>query len=333
MPGTRIGGRQADESCGPFESSDRAQPAANFRRMLATVVRDAGIAGGVNDELEIVPSNPTGLNFTVSTGSALLGDPEDELYTYDNPTAFVFDDFTDPDDTDSLILRVGLLLDASTGELSGGVAVIEGTAASTPVRPAHGKAQTSEEYWIDLADIELEANATEIVASNITDQRDDSYIERTTFDTLNATLRTNISISKTIDNALNRITLSANTKIIIDTASILAIADRTNEATIDEIIANGTLIATDVLRTSVIQLGYYEDDSSSGEINHQVIAGTLDSTEDTDAARQLFFDGSTVTNNKLLLRTALQNGNIYAMKQETNTTFAAHDNYLLIIER
>ena len=183
--------------------------------MLATVVRDNGVAGGVQDEMEITQSTPQTLSVQVGSGGALLGDPEDQLYWYDNPTAFTFDDFTTPHASQARIDLLGILLDTSDpADLYGGVQVITGTPAGSPQRPSHNHGDN----FVELAQIRIPGGASRIVNGNITDTR--AYIERTTFQQLRDSLIFTGIARRTVDSARNQITVNVPATSIPDPPSI-----------------------------------------------------------------------------------------------------------------
>ena len=204
MPtGNTNGGIHASEACGPFDSEDRRQPARNLRTMLATVVRDNGVAGGVGNQMEITQSTPQTLSVRVRDGGALLGDPADELYWYDNPSDFTFDDFATPHASQARIDLLGILLDTSDpADLYGGVQVITGTPAGSPQRPSHNHGDN----FVELAQIRIPGGASRIVSGNITDTR--AYIERTTFQQLRDSLIFTGIARRSVDAPRNQITVN-----------------------------------------------------------------------------------------------------------------------------
>ena len=204
MPtGNTNGGIHASEACGPFDSEDRRQPARNLRTMLATVVRDNGVAGGVGNQMQVTQSTPQTLSVRVRDGGALLGDPSDELYWYDNPSDFTFDDFAAPHASQARIDLLGILLDTSDpSDLYGGVQVITGTPAGSPQRPSHNHGDN----FVELAQIRIPGGASRIVSGNITDTR--SYIERTTYAQLRDSLIFTGIARRSLDPARNQITVN-----------------------------------------------------------------------------------------------------------------------------
>ena len=204
MPtGNTNGGIHASEACGPFDSEDRRQPARNLRTMLATVVRDNGVAGGVGNQMQVTQSTPQTLSVRVRDGGALLGDPADELYWYDNPSDFTFDDFATPHASQARIDLLGILLDTSDpADLYGGVQVITGTPAGSPQRPSHNHGDN----FVELAQIRIPGGASRIVSGNITDTR--AYIERTTYAQLRDSLIFTGIADRTLDPARNQITVN-----------------------------------------------------------------------------------------------------------------------------
>ena len=216
MPtGNTNGGIHASEACGPFDSEDRRQPARNLRTMLATVVRDNGVAGGVGNQMQITQSTPQTLSVRVRDGGALLGDPADELYWYDNPSDFTFDDFAAPHASQARIDLLGILLDTSDpSDLYGGVQVITGTPAGSPQRPSHNHGDN----FVELAQIRIPGGASRIVSGNITDTR--SYIERTTYQQLRDSLIFTGIARRSLDPARNQITVNVPATNVPDPPTI-----------------------------------------------------------------------------------------------------------------
>ena len=216
MPtGNTNGGIHASEACGPFDSEDRRQPARNLRTMLATVVRDNGVAGGVGNQMQITQSTPQTLSVRVRDGGALLGDPADELYWYDNPSDFTFDDFATPHASQARIDLLGILLDTSDpADLYGGVQVITGTPAGSPQRPSHNHGNN----FVELAQVRIPGGASRIVSGNITDTR--AYIERTTYQQLRDSLIFTGIARRSLDPARNQITVNVPATTLPDAPDI-----------------------------------------------------------------------------------------------------------------
>lgn len=278
MPGTRIGGLQANESCGPFETSERAMPASALRKMIATTVRDNGIAGGVLDELEVVQANPIALGVNISTGAALLGDPADELYIYENPDAFFFDDFEDPHSSNDRIDLVGILLNLTDN--SGGVISITGTPASNPSAPTHSY---SDNEWLLLAEVEIEANASQIVNSDISDERDDQYIERTTFGKIRNALKP--TSAWIFSNSAQTATINP-TSDITNTTITSAHSGSNNSA--DQVVTNGERILQGVLSsTTKVHIAVYADTDSQRYFEYLELPRSMITTGTAGVLRQL----------------------------------------------
>ena len=183
--------------------------------MLATVVRDNGVAGGVGNQMQVTQSTPQTLSVQVRDGGALLGDPDDQLYWYDNPSAFTFDDFTTPHASQARIDLLGILLDTSDpADLYGGVQVITGTPANSPQRPSHNHGDN----FVELAQIRIPGGASRIVTGNITDTR--AYIERTTFQQLRDSLIFTGIARRTVDAVRNQITVNVPATSIPDPPTI-----------------------------------------------------------------------------------------------------------------
>ena len=238
MPtGNTNGGIHASEACGPFDSEDRRQPARNLRTMLATVVRDNGVAGGVGNQMQVTQSTPQTLSVRVRDGGALLGDPADELYWYDNPSDFTFDDFATPHASQARIDLLGILLDTSDpADLYGGVQVITGTPANSPQRPSHNHGDN----FVELAQVRIPGGASRIVNGNITDTR--SYIERTTYQQLRDSLVFTGIARRSLDPARNLITVNVPATTIPDPPDIPTYHHR--------VIANGNVNAVRSTTTS-----------------------------------------------------------------------------------
>ena len=285
MPtGNTNGGIHASEACGPFDSEDRRQPARNLRTMLATVVRDNGVAGGVQDEMEITQSTPQTLSVQVGSGGALLGDPEDQLYWYDNPSAFTFDDFTTPHASQARIDLLGILLDTSDpADLYGGVQVITGTPAGSPQRPSHNHGDN----FVELAQIRVPGGASRIVNGNITDTR--GYIERTTFQQLRDSLIFTGIARRTVDSNRNQITVN------VPATNIPSIPDAANLRIIDSgggyINTSGTatlttsLSAGRVLHVSV--MGFSAGRGGTGMLDSSTAARTIIGFENSNTTRTI----------------------------------------------
>ena len=244
MPtGNTNGGIHASEACGPFDSEDRRQPARNLRTMLATVVRDNGVAGGVGNQMQVTQSTPQTLSVRVRDGGALLGDPADELYWYDNPSDFTFDDFATPHASQARIDLLGILLDTSDpADLYGGVQVITGTPAGSPQRPSHNHGDN----FVELAQIRIPGGASRIVSGNITDTR--SYIERTTYAQLRDSLIFTGIARRSLDPARNQITVNVPATNVPDIPDIPDIPSWRQDST-------GTLSRTSATLTTQMAAG------------------------------------------------------------------------------
>ena len=264
MPtGNTNGGIHASEACGPFDSEDRRQPARNLRTMLATVVRDNGVAGGVGNQMQVTQSTPQTLSVRVRDGGALLGDPADELYWYDNPSDFTFDDFAAPHASQARIDLLGILLDTSDpADLYGGVQVITGTPAGSPQRPSHNHGDN----FVELAQIRIPGGASRIVNGNITDTR--SYIERTTYAQLRDSLIFTGIARRSLDPARNQITVNVPATNIPDPPSIPTYHLRVRTA------GNTTLLAN-TTTTLITDLGTNETLIATITSNQTTLAQTL----------------------------------------------------------
>ena len=277
--------------------------------MLATVVRDNGVAGGVQDEMEITQSTPQTLSVQVGSGGALLGDPEDQLYWYDNPSAFTFDDFTTPHASQARIDLLGILLDTSDpADLYGGVQVITGTPAGSPQRPSHNHGDN----FVELAQIRVPGGASRIVNGNITDTR--AYIERTAFAQLRDSLIFTGIARRTVDSVRNQITVNVpatNVPTIPDppvlsvrTQGSIAISSTGNTTLINDLASSETLLAMEA-RSNNTTTGFAA--ISRG-------GSTVAFNPRNNSSPQLSISGSTVT---LTSRSAGNSSIIYFVLQST----------------
>ena len=261
MPtGNTNGGIHASEACGPFDSEDRRQPARNLRTMLATVVRDNGVAGGVGNQMQVTQSTPQTLSVRVRDGGALLGDPADELYWYDNPSDFTFDDFATPHASQARIDLLGILLDTSDpADLYGGVQVITGTPAGSPQRPSHNHGDN----FVELAQIRIPGGASRIVTGNITDTR--SYIERTTYALLRDSLIFTGIANRSLDPARNQITVNVPSTNVPDPPNVptYSLSVRTSGNGHVSSANRTTTLVTDLAANEVLHLHTYGSGGSA----------------------------------------------------------------------
>lgn len=154
-----------------FDASngDRSYDAASFARVFESLTPRDGIVAGADDELEVVASSPAAMSVEVSEGVAWIQGRYYQLYS--SPEVLTV---PAADSTNDRIDRVVVRLDLSTAARTISVAYVEGTAASSPSAPS--LTRNSETWELSLAQILVEANATEIETADITDERGDTTL-------------------------------------------------------------------------------------------------------------------------------------------------------------
>jgi hypothetical protein len=141
-------------------SFDRVYLAETFAQYFASFISN-GVFGGKLAVLQVTPG--TGLSVSVGSGQGYING-----YWYENDTALVLPlaaAATQPR-IDSVVLRLDLT--ARTVSL----AVLTGTAAASPSAPALTRNDTT--WELRLANVRVNANATTIPATNVTDTRFDT---------------------------------------------------------------------------------------------------------------------------------------------------------------
>ena len=200
----------------PTAESTQAKPAAhstlktddNLPAISAPcsppVVRDNGVAGGVGNQMQVTQSTPQTLSVRVRDGGALLGDPADELYWYDNPSDFTFDDF-------AALHTPAKHVSTYSASCSTPQTPPTYTAASKsspePQQAHHNDPSHNHgDNFVELAQVRIPGGASRIVSGNITDTR--SYIERTTYQQLRDSLIFTGIARRSLDPARNQITVN-----------------------------------------------------------------------------------------------------------------------------
>ena len=145
-------------------NSDRTYYAADMNRPYKRIVANGVFAqqnGNASTDLQV--SAYSGMTIQVAAGEGLFGNR-----WFENPTTL---SITVPDNTnivprlDSVIAQVDLRQSGRCGN----IVYRTGTPASTPVAPAIN--QTADVYEYRLANVRVEASATSITSSKITDMR------------------------------------------------------------------------------------------------------------------------------------------------------------------
>jgi len=173
-----------------------------FAEVLSKIFSD-GVFPDIDNELEVVETDPVDLAVRVNTGEAWIGG-----YWYQN-TAYLTKSLGAADPTNSRIDRIVLRLDTTTNfKIS--AEVLTGTPAGSPAAPA--LTQTSSIYEISLAQVLVGNGATSVNNSKITDERTyaavsglDSYATLATAQTL-----TNKRITKRVGTSASAATHTIN---------------------------------------------------------------------------------------------------------------------------
>ena len=132
-----------------------------FAEVLAKLFSD-GVFTDIDNELEVVETDPVALAVRVNTGEAWI-----QGFWYQN-TAYLTKSLAAADPDDPRIDRIVLRLDTITNfKIS--IEVLTGTPAETPAAPT--LTQTASTYEISLAQVSVLANATSVDNAKITDER------------------------------------------------------------------------------------------------------------------------------------------------------------------
>ena len=154
---------QAQEKFFPFDGTDREYKADDFARYYRAFVT-SGVFMNVATNLQVMADS--GMQIKVKTGAAIING-----YRYDNTADLAFT----IDAADGLLNRIDRIVvrwDKENREIY--TKVLKGTAAETPTAPAITR--TSDIIDYALADIAIDAGATEITQADITDKRMDSTV-------------------------------------------------------------------------------------------------------------------------------------------------------------
>lgn len=149
------------------ETDPREYEAAIWAAMQRKLVRD-GVCPGFDNELEVVPSDPPALSVVVSTGAGFI---KGRFYVNDAPKTLTLQP-ADPNNPriDRIVLRLDLRPDYRNILAE----VKTGTPAASPSPPS----LTRDDYiWeLSLAQVQVNAGATYITGSDITDERFDDTL-------------------------------------------------------------------------------------------------------------------------------------------------------------
>ena len=133
-----------------------------FARFIADVFGE-GVVDGIDNELAVSANSPTNMAVQVKTGRSYIKGYIHEILT--DPVQLTI---ADADPTNPRIDRIILRLDVSTNRRIRAI-VLQGDPSSSPTPRA--LTQTSSIWEISLAQVRVNANATVITSSNITDER------------------------------------------------------------------------------------------------------------------------------------------------------------------
>ena len=158
---------------GPVEAvPEYTQP--EFAEVLEKIFTD-GVFTDIDNELEVVETDPAALAVRVNTGEAWI-----QGFWYQN-TAYLTKSLAVADPDNDRIDRIVLRLDTITNfKIS--IEVLEGTPGAEPTAPT--LTQTASTYEISLAQVLVEATVTSIANAKITDEREYAAISGVDLSTL-----------------------------------------------------------------------------------------------------------------------------------------------------
>lgn len=172
VDGTQFGGLSANEQAMFFAesvASDRVASESMMGLFIASLQKPGAVNGFLNS-LEVVPTGPASLGVDIKTGAAFVGPAADELAAYLHNLIEALN-FPTADVTDGRIDLVGLSLKRAVGNRHVGLISITGTPDPSPARPALGHVQDKDDFFLELAEIQVDQNETTIQAGDITDTR------------------------------------------------------------------------------------------------------------------------------------------------------------------
>ena len=168
------GGMRTNEHSGPWNSvnvggvPDRTFDAA-LLAMFMSIFGGPGVLDGLLQTMEVTPTSPASMTLRVGLGAAMVGPAADVqriAAIWPSRQQITLNRQTGNNDRIDLL---GIRINANSR--NGTLAVIAGTPANNPVRPAIPDAQTRDAYFFELAQISVIGGANNLAASKITDRR------------------------------------------------------------------------------------------------------------------------------------------------------------------
>lgn len=155
-----------------------------------------GVFTDVDNELEVVETDPVALAVRVNTGEAWING-----FWYQN-TAYLTKSLAAADPDNDRIDRIVLRLDTVTNfKIS--IEVLTGTPAGSPAAPA--LTQTASTYEISLAQVLVEATVTSVANAKITDERTYAAINNAPVTLTNTATLTNKTLTSPVINPVAKL--------------------------------------------------------------------------------------------------------------------------------
>jgi len=153
---------------GFFDSvaGDRIYNSAAFGRTYQLIQSDGYVPGYAN-QLQVIPTSPATMGIRVDLGGAFV---QGRHFTVENTAEVLSLAAASP--TNPRIDRVVIRLDTTNRVVS--LAIRQGTAAVSPTAPSLTRTATI--YEMSLAQVRVNAGATQITAANITDERNNALL-------------------------------------------------------------------------------------------------------------------------------------------------------------
>ncbi len=174
MAGTVKGGITANERGLFFEenvAADRVVTEDTWSGLLGGM-RTSGPVLGFGGGLAVAETGPVSMAVAVAAGGGFAGPtgPALGLGYYRKVTAENHS-IAASDPTNGRLDRVGYLVDRATGERSAGVVIITGTPSGSPALPSIPYSQNEAQFFVELAQVTVDALVTTIVDAKILDVR------------------------------------------------------------------------------------------------------------------------------------------------------------------
>lgn len=144
-------------------AGDRIYTSEDFAEFFMRL-SDDGVFINFSDELQVVANSPEDTSVLVQQGACMIRGRYYQLFDSDKEI-----ELTTPDSTDPRIDRIVVQLDLSARTIE--TVVIDGTPDPSPVPPALTRDAST--WELSLAQVYVDANATQIGDGDITDERDD----------------------------------------------------------------------------------------------------------------------------------------------------------------